>query len=195
MFSNMRVVVVLILVLTAGCITQTPVKPTRTLSGFTSPVEEPECGKPSDCQGVSHEPCPGYWICVEGECVWNCSTLLPSIDYSGKEFSYSITGCDIEKGSAGVNSTLIHVKDGTIILNQTLSYYCCAALELTLKKKENQYTITEANRGKACRCTCDHTINAAVKTPGKGKYDVTVVGVAFQKHKGGTLAKETLTIS
>lgn len=33
-----------------------------------------QCAKPSDCIGLEHPACVGYWECSQGECVWECDS-------------------------------------------------------------------------------------------------------------------------
>lgn len=34
--------------------------------------EPPECTIASDCEGLPHAECEGFWTCVSGECIWEC---------------------------------------------------------------------------------------------------------------------------
>ncbi|MFH1403934.1 MAG: hypothetical protein ABIH11_06680 [Candidatus Altiarchaeota archaeon] len=179
-----------ILVLASACISTTPNEPTPTTVTTTLPA----CVKPSDCSG-RHQSCYGHWTCAGGRCRWECASRLDGFTEQSGRLEYTVGGCDFKRGSRRNNKTVIKAVDDNIIVNQTLSYYCCASIGLEVERKRNTYTIREVNHGKVCRCMCDYTINAVLKMPGKGRYDVEVRGVEFQKEKGAILGKEKITIS
>ncbi len=188
----MRVHVFLLLVLlTVACIsdedTTDPAKTTKT-------TVKKGCTVAEDCFHRRVGKCMGYWTCVEGKCLWYCDTILDPVNVVHRSLSYSISDCNVGIRSDRADAVIISNKDNKIIINQSLNYYCCAALELKVSRKKNVYTITEYNRGKACRCRCNHQINAELKMPGKGRYIIRVMGVDFMDDEVKLLKKKTVNL-
>jgi len=47
------------------------------------------CAVKGDCEGLPHLNCPGYWVCAEGQCVWECKE---QVEYTLHEWGVFKTG-------------------------------------------------------------------------------------------------------
>ncbi|MFC2163134.1 hypothetical protein ACFLRF_05585 [Candidatus Altiarchaeota archaeon] len=187
-----------LLVLLAGCMTSDdpdslkPLKkrPKRTLA------EEPkiECTNAAECAGKRHKKCMGYWTCNNGDCMWECDTLKPSDTVTASTMNYNVSGCDINTKSRMPEGILLTHEDGKIMLLQSISYYCCAAIEVNHTITGNNIIVHEINRGKACKCICNYQINAEITPPEPGTYTIEVKGIHFAGQQAKTMILKEVTI-
>jgi hypothetical protein len=117
-------------------------------------------------------------------CASLCGVLMGCAD-SGTPppaLEYSVGGCtDESEVSRGGVSGGVEITRGadSIHLEQSLTYVCCAELELTLEREGNTLRVMETNVGEICRCMCEYLIEAEVSGLDPGEYNVEVWGVAY----------------
>jgi hypothetical protein len=74
----------------------------------------------------------------------------------------------------------IVVEGETIRLTQTLTYVCCAELELTLEREGSRIRIEGKNVGEICRCMCEYLVESEVTGLDPGTYEVQIWGVEYE---------------
>jgi hypothetical protein len=111
---------------------------------------------------------------------------------------YTVGGCaeELETSRTGTTGEVEFTADGEVIrLDQTLTYVCCAELELTVEQEGNTIRIMERNVGEICRCMCDYHVEAEVSGLEPGVYDVEVWGVEYEDlHSPALLHQARVTL-
>ncbi|MDY6877650.1 MAG: hypothetical protein SWK90_15820 [Chloroflexota bacterium] len=93
---------------------------------------------------------------------------------------------------AGVEVT---IQDGTIHIEQNLSYVCCAELALAAGQDGTVIKIIESNSGEVCRCMCGYKLTADLTGMSPGTYTVEIWGVQhFDVHPLELLGQSKVTI-
>jgi len=123
-----------------------------------------------------------------------CSEPKPE----GPAFSYSVGGCEEELESTrsiGGAEVEITVEDGTIHVQQQLTYVCCAELKLTVEREGNTLKVVEANVREICRCICEYKVQAEIADLDPGTYEVQIWGVQYEDlHPLELLGEATVTL-
>lgn len=115
-----------------------------------------------------------------------CCVVLASCggpETIGPSLTYAVEGCaeEVETSRATGKGEVQIVSDGHLVhVEQTLTYVCCAELELALDREGNTIRLVETNVGEICRCLCEYEVSADVIGLDPGAYDVQVWGVEYQ---------------
>jgi hypothetical protein len=129
-----------------------------------------------------------------------CGVLMGCADAGTAlpELEYTVGGCtDESEASRGGVTSEVEITGGadSIHVEQSLTYVCCAELELSLEQDGNTLRITETNVGEVCRCICEYSIVADVTGLDPGEYDVEVWGVEYEDlHTPELLEKAQVTL-
>lgn len=97
--------------------------------------------------------------------------------------TYAVGGCAEEfepTRSGNTDEVEIVVEGEKIRMEQTLTYFCCAELELTVEREGSTIRIVERNVGEICRCMCEYFVEGEVTGLDPGTYEVQVWGVEYQ---------------
>lgn len=92
----------------------------------------------------------------------------------------TVTPCDQNAGIPATGASFeANVKDGQIIVAQTIAYVCCADIKVALGWDGDARTIKfiESNLGEVCRCLCAYPMQATVGPLPTGTYRLEVWGV------------------
>jgi hypothetical protein len=93
---------------------------------------------------------------------------------------------------AGVEIT---VQEGSIHVEQHLSYVCCAELALAGGRNGETIKVIETNTGAVCRCMCGRPVMADLAGLDPGAYTVEVWGVQhFDVHPLALLGRVEVTV-
>jgi len=110
---------------------------------------------------------------LDGEQVSAEEELFPAVAVGTCDQSIRVEDLD---EWAGVTVT---VQDGTIHIEQNLSYVCCAELAVSAGREGNTIKVIETNVGEMCRCMCGYPLTIDLAGLGDGAYTVQVWGVQY----------------
>jgi hypothetical protein len=112
-----------------------------------------------------------------------CSGPESTAPTTTPKLTYGVGGCaeELEPTRDGsMDEVQIIVEGETIRMEQTLTYVCCAELELTLEREGSTIRIEERNVGEICRCMCEYFVEGEVTGLDRGTYEVQVWGVEYE---------------
>jgi hypothetical protein len=110
------------------------------------------------------------------------------------KLAYRVGGCAealAPTRDGNTDEVEIVVEGGKIRMEQTLTYVCCAELELTLEREGSTIRIVERNVGEVCRCICEYFVEGEVTGLDPGTYEVQVWGVEYEGSHSLELLYET----
>jgi len=94
--------------------------------------------------------------------------------------TFKVTPCDQNAGvPASGGSLQADVKDGQLLVTQTIAYVCCADIQVSLGWDGETRTLKliESNAGEVCRCMCAYPMQAVIGPLPAGTYRLEAWGV------------------
>jgi hypothetical protein len=114
-----------------------------------------------------------------------------SLSFSAGECDQSITP-DSNPEWATVT---ISVEGSDVLVEQNLSYVCCAELVISAGRNGDVIKLVETNAGEVCRCMCGYPVTARLTDLPAGDYTVEVWGVQYlDAHSLELLGSSEVTI-
>lgn len=116
---------------------------------------------------------------------------------SEPELTYTVSACQERISPDQLDSWAkieVRAENGSVQVEQNLSYVCCARVELSLERSGNLLKLVETNKGEMCRCMCGYTVQAQITGLPKGTYQLEVWGVIYEDVEPEMLGKESVTI-
>lgn len=83
---------------------------------------------------------------------------------------------------------------GYVRLHHSISYYCCAQLEVDWEQQGNTIKFIERNKGDTCKCTCTFGIDSTIGPFDSGDYHVKVYGVEHDDANAVLLGEKDISI-
>lgn len=110
---------------------------------------------------------------LDGEQVSAEEELFPTVAVGQCDQSIRVEDLDEWAG------VVVTVQDGTIHIEQNLSYVCCAVLAVSAGREGNTIKVIETNVGEMCRCMCGYPLTIDLAGLPDGAYTVEVWGVQY----------------
>lgn len=113
---------------------------------------------------------------------------------SGPKIAFTSSAC-VNQDAPQAGTVRLTGGPGRILLEQRLSYVCCANIDIQLQRDGSQLRFVETNIGQVCRCQCNYDLTATATGLTAGTYQVQVLGVQYQAQPGAVLGQAEVVVT